>query len=51
MSPTEASLYLNVSRYHLLKLADKADFPKPIALTPRTLKWKKYELDARLGKQ
>ena len=51
LSPTETSKYLNVSRYHLIKLADNEEFPKPIALSARTLRWKKKELDTWLGKQ
>jgi len=51
LSPTQTSKYLNVSRYHLIKLAEQPEFPKPLALTTKTMRWKKHELDEWLGKQ
>ncbi len=51
LSPAQTSLYLNVSRYHLTKLAERPEFPKPVVLSAKTLRWKKHELDAWLGKE
>ena len=42
----EVAGFLNVSRRHIYKMMQVADFPKPIKLGPQAARWRSDEVEA-----